>query len=41
MLESAQGQQLCALPAVAAAMDAAIGEGRARQDYAVFARGDR
>jgi 3-hydroxyisobutyrate dehydrogenase-like beta-hydroxyacid dehydrogenase len=41
MLESAQGQRLCALPAVAAAMDAAIGEGRARQDYAVFARGDR
>jgi len=41
MLEAAQGQRLCALPAVAAAMDAAIGEGRARQDYAVFARGDR
>jgi 3-hydroxyisobutyrate dehydrogenase len=41
MLQAASGQRLCALPAVAAAMDAAIEEGRARQDYAVFARGDR
>lgn len=41
MLETGGRDRMCVLPAVAASMDAAAAEGRARQDYAVFARGDR
>ncbi len=41
MVATASAQRLCVLPAIAAAMDMAAAEGRARQDYAVFARGDR
>jgi len=41
MLQTAAQQRMCVLPSVAAAMDAAVAEGRAHQDYTVFARPDR
>ena len=41
MVQTGTAQGLCVLPGVAAAMDKAIAEGRAQQDYAIFARGDR
>jgi 3-hydroxyisobutyrate dehydrogenase-like beta-hydroxyacid dehydrogenase len=41
MLETAGKTQLSLLPALAAAMDRALQEGRATQDFAVFARADR
>lgn len=41
MIASAKGLRITALPAVAAAMDDALAEGRGAQDFAVFARHDR
>lgn len=41
MLETAGAAELAVLPAVAAAMDRALAEGRGGQDFAVFARDDR
>ena len=41
MLQTAAGKGLSMLPAVAAAMDRALAEGRGQQDFAVFARLDR
>ncbi|MEQ1634420.1 MAG: NAD(P)-dependent oxidoreductase, partial [Planctomycetota bacterium] len=41
MVQTGAQEGMCVLPSVAAAMDKAMAEGRAQQDYAIFARGDR